>query len=78
MAWSQNATNGVRQLSLHGGVNNSYAIEASDDLGTWSMIGRHTITGANGVISIALPDESQSMKRFYRAVLANFEKDSAP
>jgi hypothetical protein len=63
------ATNGVAQLSLHGGRNLQYDIQTSSDLTAWSLLGTHTITNLNGTALIPDMNQPASGRRFYRALL---------
>ena len=60
-------TNGLPQVSIHGGRGFSYDVQASGDFTNWSSVGAVTITNFNGWAQIVDTNASAASKRFYRA-----------
>jgi hypothetical protein len=59
---------GALRLTLQGEVGVSYALEASPDLGTWSVLETLTVTNPNGTITYSDAESPRLGQRFYRAV----------
>jgi len=64
-----NLTNGLPQLTLHGGRNLQYDIQASTNSTDWSLLTTLTITNLNGIALITDTNAPISERRLYRAVL---------
>jgi hypothetical protein len=66
---SFDAAKGGLQISLSGEVGESYRIEVSDDLKTWSEL--TVLANTNGQLTVSDPDAVKSQSRFYRATLVD-------
>ena len=60
-------TNGQFQFLLPGRAGDSYRIEASTDLSTWSALATNTLTGLS-MLCVDPAGASNATYRFYRAI----------